>query len=99
MRIKYQPISYSDIQDIRDYYVKEGGNKLALRIIQMIRAEITTLLANPKKAPPYEVLPGIRRLVVANGNYLVFHRVTESAIDILHIRRAERIPATSSDVE
>lgn len=98
MRIRYQAISYSDIHDIRHYYVQEGSNKLALRIVQMIRVEITTLLANPKKAPPYEVLPGVRRLIVANGNYLVFHRVTESAIEILHIRRAERTPATASDM-
>ena len=99
MRIRYQPISYSDIQDIRHYYVQEGGNMLALRMVQMIRAEITTLLANPKKAPPYELLPGVRRLVVAHGNYLVFHRVTESSIEILHIRRAERTPVIAGDME
>lgn len=98
MQIKYQPLSVDNIMDIKRHYIEQGGNVLALRMIKNIRSEISTLSLNPKKAPPYEFAPNIRRLVVNDGNYLVFYRVTEM-VEILHVRRSERMPATEKDME
>lgn len=99
LRIRYLPLSIIDINDIKQHYLEQGGKPLALRMIKVIRAEINTLLHNPHKAPPYELVPEVRRLVVANGTYLVFHRVTEVDIQVLHVRRSERAPATEKDME
>jgi plasmid stabilization system protein ParE len=97
LRIDYQPISVENIRDIKRHYLAVGGNTLALKIIKAIRAEIATLSEQPNRAPAYDLAPNVRRLVVANGIYLVFYRVTE-VIEILHVRRAEQSPATEKDM-
>jgi plasmid stabilization system protein ParE len=95
--IKYEDEAKLDLIEIKNHYLKEGGKALALRMIRTIRAEIATLSENPNRAPAYEFAAGVRRLVVAGGIYLVFYRVTNS-IEILHIRRAERLPATKKEM-
>ena len=103
MRIKYQEEAKLDLLGIRDYYRDIGGNQLAMRLIKQIRSEINALLSY--QAPPYALVPDVHRLVVANGAYLVFHRVfhsiieTESRIEILHVRRSERKPATHKELK
>ncbi len=99
MRIKYLPIAESNFDDIGDYYFKVGGNQLARRMIKQIRSDIKALLNYT--APPYELVPGIHRLVVAKGAYLAFHRINEanSIIEVLHVRRSEREPATEKDLK
>ena len=98
LRVNYQPLSVANIQDIKQHYLDEGGQSLALGMIRLIRAEIALLSEHPYKAPAYEFAPGVRRLVVANGSYLVFYRVTQ-VVEILHVRRSERVPATGKDLE
>lgn len=77
--------------DIRQHYLDVGGKSLALRMVRGIRAEIVVLSDNPNLAPTYSLAPGLRRLVVAKGTFLVFYRVTDR-VEVLHIRRAEREP-------
>lgn len=96
MRIDYLPLSAENIHKIKRHYLEVGGNALALKMIRRIRTDIATLSDQPHRAPTYELAPGVRRLVVAGGIFLVFYRVTE-VIEILHVRRAEREPATEKD--
>lgn len=98
MRIDYLPLSAENIHEIKRHYLEVGGNTLALKMIRKIRSEIATLADHPHRAPSYELAPGVRRLVVAKGIFLVFYRVTE-VIEILHVRRAEREPATEKVFE
>ncbi|NOT16609.1 MAG: type II toxin-antitoxin system RelE/ParE family toxin [Sulfuriferula sp.] len=98
LRINYQPIVVENIQDIKRYFLSEGGQSLALRMIKLIRADIAALSEHPNKAPSYELMPSVRRLVVLNGLYLVFYRITQ-VIEVLYIRRSERMPATAEDFE
>jgi plasmid stabilization system protein ParE len=63
-----------------------------------IKKPILLLATNPEIAPLYGALPGIRRLVVASGAFIVFYRVRAN-IEILHIRRAERLPATEEELK
>lgn len=98
MRIDYLPLAAENIQDIKLHFLMKGGKMLALKMIQLIRADIALLSEHPHKAPSYALMPGVRRLVVANGLYLVFYRVTD-AIEVLHVRRAERAPAVEDDLE
>lgn len=98
MRIKYEDDAKLDLLGIRDYYREVGGNLLAMRMIKRIRSDINALLSY--RAPLYELVPDIHRLVVANGAFLVFHRIddAESIIEILHVRRSERISAIRSEL-
>jgi plasmid stabilization system protein ParE len=97
--IKYEDEAKLDLLGIRDYYRDVGGNQLAMRMIKQIRSDINALLNYT--APPYELVPRVHRLVVANGAFLAFHRINEaeSMIEILHVRRSERKPATQKDLK
>lgn len=99
MRIKYEDEAKLDLLGIRDYYRDIGANQLAMRMIKQIRSDINALLNYT--APPYELVPRVRRLVVANGAFLVFHRINEaeSIVEILHVRRSERESATQKDLK
>lgn len=99
MRIEYAPSAQADLLEIGDYYREVGGNQLARRMVKQIRSDIKALL--DYTAPPYEMAPGIRRLVVAGGAYLAFHRINESkaVVEVIHVRRSERAPATEKDME
>lgn len=98
MRIKYEDEAKLDLLGIRDYYRDVGGNQLAMRMIKQIRSDINALLNYT--APPYELVPMVRRLVVADGAFLAFHRINkaESIVEILHVRRSERAPASEKDL-
>jgi len=96
LRIKYEDEAKLDLFEIKNHYLAIGGNVLARRMVELIRRDTNALLNYT--APAYELVPNMRRLVVANGAYLVFHRVTESVVEVLHIRRAERVPASKNDV-
>jgi plasmid stabilization system protein ParE len=99
MRIEYAPSAQGDLLEIGDYYYKVGGNQLARRMVKQIRSDIMALLNYT--APSYELVPGVRRLVVAGGAYLAFHRINESksVVEVIHVRRSERVPATEKDME
>lgn len=98
LRVNYQPLSIANIHNIKQHYLDKGGQSLALRMIRLIRADISLLSEHPHKAPAYEFAPGVRRLVVANGSYLVFYRVVQT-VEILHVRRSERTLATEQDLD
>jgi plasmid stabilization system protein ParE len=99
LRIKYEDEAKLDLLGIRDYYRDVGGNQLAMRMIKQIRSDINALLNYT--ASPYELVPGAYRLVVAKGAFLAFHRINEaeSIVEILHVRRSEREPATQKDLK
>lgn len=96
MKIEYLPHAVEDVKEIRGHYLDVGGKSLALRMVRQIREEVKALADNPYLAQPYEIVPGVRRLVVASGAFLVFYSIT-ARIEVLHVRRAERAPVTGSD--
>lgn len=94
MRVKFEDEAKLDLIEIGDHYLGAGGRVLALRMVRGIRAEIAVLADNPNLAPAYELAPGLRRLVAANGAFLVFYRVN-TRVEVVHVRRAEREPYAS----
>ena len=96
MRVRFVGSANRDIPEIAEHYRTVGGNVLALRMIRLIRSEIALLANNPKIAPPYELVAGIHRYVIANGAYLAFYRVRVN-VEVLHVRRSEREPAQEAD--
>lgn len=98
MRVRFLAKANADLIEIGDYYRDLGGNPLATKLVRGIRRDVSTILAdNPLAAPVYELLPGLRRLVVTKGAFLVFYRVADF-IDVVHVRRAERAPVDAEDL-
>lgn len=94
MRVKFLAPASSDLRDHNKHYREIGGAVLARRMLARIKEPVLTLVDNPEIAPPYELAPRFRRLVVARGVFLVFYRI-RADIEVLHIRRAEREPVTA----
>ena len=96
MRIEYLSEATADLAGIQRHYQALGGKTLALRMVQGIRQAVTSLADNPLIAPTYELAPGLRRLVVSKGAFLVFYRVTDN-VQVVYIRRAEHEPLAEDE--
>ena len=92
MRVRFLDQAKQDLLDCNAHYRGIGGVKLARTMLARIKGPVLTLGDHPEIAPAYELAPGIRRLVVAGGAFLVFYRVATTDVEILHVRRAEREP-------
>ena len=96
MRIKLLDQAKADLSELGQHYRDVGGDVLARKMIARIKQPVLSLKDIPEVGAPYELAPGVRRLIVAGGLFLVFYRVRVD-VEILHIRRAERSPATTDD--
>ena len=92
MRVRFLDQAKADLIAHNAHYREVGGVVLANRMLARIKAPVLALCNHPESAPLYELAPGVRRLVVAGGAFLVFYRVRVD-VEVLHIRRAEREPA------
>ncbi len=88
MRIKPLDSALSDLEGIAIYYQRVGGNALASKMVKRIRQPINNLKMHPYLGTPYNRV--LRRLVVADGLFLVFYRIEQDIIQVVHIRRAEQ---------
>ena len=98
MRVRFLDQAKEDMAEIKEYYREIGGSSLAKKMILLIKQPVLELENNPEIAPPYELSPGVRRLVVAEGAFLAYYRVLTD-VDVIHIRRAEREPVTADKLE
>lgn len=98
MRVKFLDRAKADLLDHNKYFRELGGEKLASKMLERIKAPVMALKDNPEIAPPYTLAPGIRRLVAASGAFLIFYRVGAD-IEVLHIRRSERMPVSAHELD
>lgn len=98
MRVKLTALAAADLKEIGEHYRRVVDQNLARRMVGRIKVAVLGLAEFPESAPPYELVPGTRCLVVANGLYLAFYRVTD-VVEVLHVRRAEMVPAVVDDLE
>ena len=97
MRVRLLDQAKNDLVALGQYYRDVGGDVLVRKMVGRIKTPVLSLKDNPGIAPSYELAPGIRRLVVANGAFLVFYRV-RADVEVLHIRRAEPDSATGDEL-
>ena len=67
---------------------------MSRKLLKRMRDEIGLLKTLPESGPVYPMVPGVRRLVIAKGAFLVFYRLATS-VQVVHIRRSERKPLKS----
>lgn len=94
MRVKFLDQAKADLVEIDAHYREISGAVLAKRMLARLKVPVLALHDHPELAPLYELAPGVRRLAVAGGAFLVFYRVVVD-VEVLHIRRAERAPVTA----
>lgn len=98
MRVRFLDQAKTDLMEHIQYYREIGGTTLANKMLARIKAPVLALKDNPEIAQPYELAPGVRRMVVARGAFLVFYRVSIN-IEVLHIRRSERMPVSEHELD
>ena len=98
MRVKLLDQAKADLVAHNEYYREMGGVVLARKMLARIKGPILSLGDTPEIAPAYDLAPGVRRLVVARGTFLVFYRVL-AEVEVLHVRRAEREPVTAEGLD
>lgn len=84
MRIRVTPAALDDLIQIRDYVVEQRGEAQAIRVGARIRTSIDLLIQFPYAGHIGEV-PGTRVRKVTGQPYVVIYRVTEDAVEIVHV--------------
>ena len=84
MRVALSTGAASDLERIADYIAKDDPRR-ALSLVQELRGKCENLVDVPLGFPlvPRYERHGVRRRV--HGNYLIFYRVDEEDIVIIHI--------------
>lgn len=90
MQLEITKRAKRNLDAIGEHYYRIGGNALARNMIARIKDPFQQLLHFPYSAPVYKYKPNLRRLVVADGLFIVFYRIEQARIAIVHIRRAEQ---------
>ncbi len=82
------PEALADLDQLRSFIGKENpaaASRLATRLLELAWA----LGDNPKEGRRTDE-PGIHVLIAPHLNYLIFYRITEVEVQILHIRHTAR---------
>ncbi len=88
MIVRFTRRAEGDLAEIFDYLAlrsPEGARKVAASLHEAIR-----FIADHPRGAPRTRIPLVFVKIVPNYPYKVFYRVSEEAIDILHIRHASR---------
>jgi addiction module RelE/StbE family toxin len=89
MRLVFAAAARADLQAIGDW-IKNDNPGRALTFITELETRCTALLAMPRAHPlvPRYERHGLRRM--PHGNYLVFYRVSNDTIEIVHVLHGAR---------
>lgn len=84
MRLAFTDVAEQELEAIGDYIALESPAR-AMSFVQELRKDCARLTALPKRHPllPRYRRSGIRRRVY--GRYLIFYRVEEDIVQIIHI--------------
>jgi len=86
----YAPRALRDLEAIAEY-LSERSPSGAANVMDAIKSSIDALTAFPKIGPTIDDA-GHRRLSVLRFPYVIFYRLAEDEILILHIRHTSRRP-------
>jgi plasmid stabilization system protein ParE len=89
VRVSFALAALDDLMRIRAYLIERYGEAQAARIGARIRASIDLLLQYPYIGHIGEV-PGTRARKVTGQPYIVIYRVTEQAVEVIHIYHERR---------
>jgi toxin ParE1/3/4 len=88
VRLKYAPRAGSDIAQIYEYIARHD-RRAATAVVRQIRLTSGLLAQYPGLGRETDI-PGVRVLPTARYPYLVYHRVREDELIIIHIRDGRR---------
>ena len=91
MKVVYTAAALRDLDEIADWLAVHNPT-IAPTIERRIRAVIEHIGRWPESARRSTKRPGVRVIPIGRYPYRVFYRVTDDAVEILHIHHAARRP-------
>jgi toxin ParE1/3/4 len=91
MKVVYTTAALRDLGEIADWLALHYP-AIAPAVELRIRAVVTRIGRWPESARRSNKRPGVRVAPVGRYPYRIFYRVTEDAVEILHIHHAARRP-------
>lgn len=90
MRVRYTPRAFADREQIFAYL--DNRNPRAARDVKaFIKERIASLAGNPRRSPLIEEL-GVHAHWLGRYPYIIYYRIVEGEVWILHIRHVAREP-------
>jgi toxin ParE1/3/4 len=88
MRLRYTPRAHADIANIHEY-IAQHNTGAAVAVVRQIRLTARLLARHPGLGRETDV-PGVRVFPTARYPYLVYHRVYQDELVIIHVRDGRR---------
>jgi plasmid stabilization system protein ParE len=88
VKLRFSPRARSDIDHIYEY-IAEHNKRAARAVVSQIRSTSELLARHPGLGRQTDT-PGVRVFPVARYPYLVYHRMHEDNVIIIHVRDGRR---------
>jgi toxin ParE1/3/4 len=88
VKLRFTPRAGADIAQIHDY-IAQHNKAAATAVIRQIRSTSGLLARHPALGRETDI-PGVRVFPIARYPYLVYHRVGEDEVVVIHIRDGRR---------
>jgi plasmid stabilization system protein ParE len=88
VKLRFTPRARADIADIHKY-IAQHNKVAATSVIRQIRLTSGLLARHPKLGRETDI-PGVRVFPTARYPYLVYHRVGEDEVVVIHVRDGRR---------
>jgi len=95
MRVRYTRRAFADRQAIFEY-LNQYDPRAAQRVKEFIKEKINSLTYSPRRARFVQDL-GVHSLWLGRYPYIVYYRVQDDVVSIVHIRHAARRPWTGGE--
>jgi toxin ParE1/3/4 len=92
MRVRYTKRAFADRQAIFEY-LNQHDHRAAQRVKAFLKDKIDSLTYSPRRARVIKDL-GVHALWLDRYPYIVYYRVEDDVVSIIHIRHAARTPWT-----
>jgi toxin ParE1/3/4 len=97
MKVEYTNRATADLRIISAQSRAAFGDHAAESLERRIRAVIRHIALNPLSAPAVEGRPGRHVVPLRRYPFVIFYRVLDNCVRILHIRHTSRRPWTGND--
>jgi toxin ParE1/3/4 len=96
VKLRYTPRAHNDIAHIHEYIAHHNAGA-AIAVVRQIRSTSRLLARHPALGRETDI-PGVRVFPTARYPYLVYHRVREDEVVIIHVRDGRRDAPRESEL-
>ncbi|VIO70723.1 hypothetical protein CI41S_25350 [Bradyrhizobium ivorense] len=96
VKLRFAPRARNDIDDIHEY-IAERNKRAATAVVRQIRLTCVLLARYPRLGRETD-MPEVKVFPTSRYPYLIYHRITEQEIIIIHVRDGRRDTPKSGEL-